>query len=67
LEIKKKKFRIGNTISEFDIIKFYVLSGDYNQILPSTEFSARQISKEKIISGLFGLSSNSGLSKKDEF
>lgn len=55
---------VGRTITEYDVMTFAGLSGDYNQIHTDAEFATRTPYGQRIAHGLLGLAIASGLAMR---
>ena len=59
--VGQKVTTVGRTMTEFDIVTFAGLSGDYNQIHTDAEFAKTTPFGQRIAHGLLGLSIATGL------
>jgi acyl dehydratase len=62
--VGQKVTTVGRTMTEYDIVTFAGLSGDYNQIHTDAEFSRKTPIGQRIAHGILGLSIASGLAMR---
>ena len=62
--VGQKVTTVGRTVTEYDVMTFAGLSGDYNQIHTDAEFSKGTQIGQRIAHGILGLSIASGLAMR---